>query len=123
MKNVRSILAVLVVWPAFGAINVPLTVQETVYPGSAAAVNRAADPVSIGVPLPADATTGATDVTSLTLTGAPVGQFRVLGRWPSGRIKWVLVDTQATLSAGQKSTGIALTGGGAGNFGGANLAT
>ena len=105
------------------AINVPLTVQETLYPGSASGITRTADPVTVGIPLPDDATTGATDVTQLTVTGANVGQFRVLGRWPSGRIKWVLVDTQASLTGGTQSTALALATGGSGNFGGSNLAT
>jgi hypothetical protein len=95
--------------PMWGAINVPLTIQEAVYPGSIAGVSRAADPVTVGIPLPDDTSTGATDVSQLGLSGASVGQFRVLGRWPSGRIKWVLVDTQASLAAGQKNISIALT--------------
>lgn len=107
---------------AEAAVNVPLIVQEAIYPGSVAGVTRAADPVSVGVPLPDDAANGITDVNQLTLTGASVAQFRVLGRWPSGRIKWVLVDTQADVAAGQKHTSMALTGGGNGNFGGPNLA-
>lgn len=87
---------VLLALPGWTAVNVPLAVQETIYPGSIPGITRSADPVTVGVPLPDDPTTGATDVNQLTLTGAAVGQFRVLGRWPSGRIKWVLVDTQAS---------------------------
>jgi hypothetical protein len=115
-----SVLSTLQVW---AAVNVPLTVQEAIYPGSVAGVTRTADPLTVGVPLPDDASTGVNDVNQLTLTGAPVGQFRVLGRWPSGRIKWVLVDTLASLTAGQTNTSISLSTGGSGNFGGANLAT
>src|SRR5262249_13678971 len=105
------------------AVNVPLTIQETIYPGGVAGVNRTNDPVTIGIPLPDDTTGGVSDVNQLTLSGASVGQFRVLGRWPSGRIKWVQVDTQASLGAGQTNTSIVLKDGGAGNFGGSNLAT
>jgi hypothetical protein len=115
--------ALLFVLPANAAVNAPLTVQEALYSGSVAGVNRTAEPVTVGVPLPDNATSGASDVNQLTVSGASVGQFRVLGRWPSGRIKWVLVDTQASLNAGQTNTSIALTDGGAGNFGGSNLAT
>ena len=52
-------------------------------------------------------------MSELGLTGATAGQFRVLGRWPSGRIKWVQVDTLASFSAGSTATGIAVTSGGA----------
>jgi hypothetical protein len=107
---------------AQAAVSVTLKIQESLYPGSVSGVTRTGDPITIGVPLPDDPTTGATDVSQLTLTGATVGQFRVLGRWPSGRIKWVLVDTQASLSAGATNTSIALSSGGSGNFGGADLA-
>jgi len=103
------------------AINVPLTVQEALYPGSIPGVARTNEPVTVGIPLPDDATNGATDVSQLGLSGASVGQFRVLGRWPSGRIKWVLVDTLANITAGSTNTSIALSAG-AGNFGGGNLA-
>ena len=108
--------------PLYAAVNVPLTVQEAIYPGSIAGINRTAEPLTVGVPLPDDPNTGVSDVNRLTLSGAAVGQFRVLGRWPSGRIKWVLVDTQADIVAGQPNTAISLTDGGSGSFGGSNLA-
>jgi hypothetical protein len=123
MKQVLFLLNFMVALPVWSAVNVPLTIQEALYPGSAAGVARTADPVTVGIPLPDDPIKGVTDVNQLTLNGATVGQFRVLGRWPSGRIQWVQVDTQATLSAGQKNTAITLTDGGTGNFGGPNLAT
>ncbi|MEO5741995.1 MAG: hypothetical protein ABIS29_15515, partial [Vicinamibacterales bacterium] len=127
MKHRSSIAAVLMLLAVVGprvhaAINIPLTIQEAVYPGSVAGMPRTAEPVSVGIPLPDNGATGATDVSQLTLTGANAGQFRVLGRWPSGRIKWVLVDTLASLAAGGTATGVALTTGGNGNFGGSDLA-
>jgi hypothetical protein len=119
-----TLIAIAIIGPrVHAALSVPLTIQEALYPGSMGGVTRTADPVTIGIPLPDDPATGATDVSQLTLAGATSGQFRVLGRWPSGRIKWVLVDTLASLSAGGTATGIALSTGGSGNFGGANLAT
>jgi hypothetical protein len=124
MKTPSAVLLfVILVSPLWAGVSVPLTVQEAVYPGSVTGVNRTTDPVTVGIPLPDDPVTGVSDASQLTLSGANVGQFRVLGRWPSGRIKWVLVDTQASLSAGQKNTAITLKDGGTGNFGGANLAT
>lgn len=128
MKH-RSLLALTLITLAVvgprvqAAATVPLIVQEALYPGSMPGLTRTAEPVSVGIPLPDDAATGATEISQLTLTGAPAGQFRVLGRWPSGRIKWVLVDTLAALSAGGTATGIALTTGGSGNFGGSDIAT
>ncbi len=120
---ILTLSVLLITVPINAGVNVPLTVQEAIYPGSVPGVTRTADPVTTGIPLPDDPTNGVTDVSQLAISGAPVGQFRVLGRWPSGRIKWVLVDTQASLNAGQANTSIALTDGGSGNFGGSNLAT
>ena len=107
---------------AAGPLTVPLIIQEALYPGSMPGVARTSDPVTVGIPLPDDAVSGAADVGQLGLSGAPVGQFRVLGRWPSGRIKWVLIDTQASLGAGAVLQAITLTTGGGGNFGGPDLA-
>jgi hypothetical protein len=121
MKKLLILLSMIL--PGLAAVNVPLTIQEALYPGSMPGVDRSADPLTVGVPLPDSVTTGITDVSQLTLSGASVGQFRVLGRWPSGRIKWVLVDTLAKIIAGQPNTSISLVSGGAGNFGGSNLAT
>ncbi len=101
-------------------LSVPLTVQEALYPAApTTGIARSQDPVTVGIPL-ADSD-GINSTSQLGLRGASVGQFRVLGRWPSGNIQWVLVDTQADLSAGGKNTGITLING-SGNFGGANLA-
>jgi hypothetical protein len=106
-----------------GTLEETLTVQEALYSGGTAGVARTDEPVTVGIPLPDSATDGATSVANLTLTGTSVGQFRALGHWPSGRIKWVLVDTLASLSAGATDTDIAIkNSGGTGNFGGSDLA-
>src|SRR4051794_19267370 len=109
---VASILSIIFALSGQSAVNVPLTIQEAIYPGSIAGVTRSADPVTVGIPLPDDPTTGITDVNQLTLGGTAGGQFRVMARWPSGRIKWVLVDTQASLTAGGTNTSVVLTSGG-----------
>ncbi len=108
-----------------GTLSVPLTIQETLYTGGTSGVARTTEPVSVGIPLPDNSDVGTAEVSDLTLTGASgLQQFRVLGRWPSGRIKWVQVDTQATLLAGGSNTGVTLTKvRGSGNAGGFNLAT
>ena len=87
--------------PAFGAINVELTVQEE------SGINRVLEPVTFGFPIAEDS--NIVDVTSLCVkdsSGQVVpAQFRVLERWDSaasnasGTIKWVLVDFQASVSA------------------------
>jgi hypothetical protein len=100
------------------ALNVPLVIQEAIYPG-VSGIDRTRDPISVGIPLADSA--GITSEAQLGLSGADSGQFRVLGRWPSGNVKWVQVDTLADVPAGGQNTGIALTNG-AGNFGGSNLA-
>jgi hypothetical protein len=123
MKRSLFAFTTILALPAVAAVNVPLTVQETIYPGSIAGINRTADPVSVSVPLPDDPNNGASSPNTLTLAGASIGQFRVLGWWPSGRIKWLLIDTQANITAGQPNASIALVSGGNGNFGGPNLAT
>lgn len=106
--------------PAQAQLAVPLTIQEAIYPGAPTkGIARSQDPVTVGIPLPDSA--GISSVSQFGLQGAGVGQFRILGRWPSGNIQWVLVDTQADLAAGGKNSGIHLVKG-AGNFGGANLA-
>ncbi len=100
-------------------LRVNLTIQESIYAGISG-FSRQQEPVSVGLPL-ADAA-GIQNVSQLGLTGASAGQFRVLGRWPSGNIKWVLVDTLADVSAGKTNSSISLTSG-SGNFGGPELAT
>jgi exo-rhamnogalacturonan lyase-like protein len=100
-------------------LNVPLIVQESIY-GEIKGIARQQEPVSVGIPLADSA--GIQQASQLGLAGASAGQFRVLGRWPSGNIAWVLVDTLADVSAGKSNTSISLTGG-SGNFGGPDLAT
>lgn len=101
-------------------LNVPLTIQEALYPGApTSGITRDQDPVTVGIPLSDSA--GIKNVNQLGLAGAQVGQFRILARWPSGNAMWVLVDTQASLRAGGRNNGIGLTNG-RGNFGGPDLA-
>ena len=103
---------------ACAQIKIPLIVEESRFFGMSA-VPRSQDPVTVGIPLPDSV--GIRDTSQLGLTGTSNGQFRVLGRWPSGNIKWILVDTMADVTAGKQNTEIVLTKG-SGNFGGANLA-
>src|SRR4029077_6405524 len=107
--------------PARAQLNVPLTIQEALYPGAPTnGVVRKQEPVTVGVPLPDSA--GIKSESQLGLKGAAAGQFRILGRWPSGNAKWVLVDAQVDLGSGGRNTSTSLTTG-QGNFGGPALAT
>lgn len=95
-----------------------LTIQEAIYSGIGGYA-RFLEPVSVGLPLADSA--GIKDISQLGLIGAPAGQFRALGRWPSGNIEWVLVDTLADVGTGKTNSAISLSSG-HGNFGGADLA-
>lgn len=112
------IFAVVFTSPA--QLRIPLTIQEALYPGApTTGIARAQDPVTVGVPFPDSA--GIKNISQLGLSGSPVGQFRILGRWPSGNAMWVMVDAQASLAGGGKNTSISITPG-KGNFGGPDLA-
>ena len=105
----------------WAALSVPLTVQETIYPGGSAGVARTNEPFCQGVPIPVSANITSTGV--LGLTGATAGQFRILGTWDGTKAKWIEVcGVVATLTAGGTAT-VTLTDSGTGNFGGADLAT
>src|SRR5262249_24735125 len=66
---------------------------------------------------------GITETGVLGLSGASAGQFRILGRWPSGNAKWIKVcGIIPSLSAGGTTT-VTLTSAGSGDFGGAPLAS
>jgi hypothetical protein len=104
-----------------------LTVQEALFPGdqtgttfsSLGGIARTNEPFCQGVPL-ADSL-GISNDQTLTMTGVTAGQFRTLGRWPSGNIKWVQVcGIVASITAGGTAT-VTLESGGGGNFGGSNI--
>jgi hypothetical protein len=105
--------------PGRSGLPVALTIQESIY-GDISGINRSGDPVTLGVPI--SDSSQINNISQLGIAGASVGQFRVLGQWPSGNIKWLLVDTQADVPAGGQNTAISLTTG-TGSFGGATLAT
>lgn len=114
---------------ASAQVNVPLTVQEALWPmakaksATAEAVANAAngmarsnEPWTGGVPLP-DSWNVSASAPQVSLTGVSMAQFKCLAVWPSGNCKWLLVDTQIpSLSAGG-TAGLTLTSGN-GNFGG-----
>jgi hypothetical protein len=102
------------------ALNVPLTVQEALYPGGSTGIARTNEPFCMGVPV-ADAA-AVTGTSSLGLTGAAAAQFRILGKWPSGNAKWIKVCGIVPSLAAGRTTTVTLTDSGGGNSGGPNLA-
>ena len=102
---------------AFAALNVPIIVKEAL-PKNISGVDRINEPLTVGIPL-LDSD-NIRDINQLGLSGASIGQFKVLRKYRSGNIHWVLVDTQISLPANKHSV-IHLTCG-SGNFGGSNLA-
>jgi hypothetical protein len=102
---------------AAGHLHVPLTIQEGIY-GDAKGVARHQEPVTVGIPL-ADSE-NIKNISHLGLQGASAGQFRVLGRWPSGNIEWLQIDTLADTSPGELNNSVSLVEG-SGNFGGTDL--
>lgn len=99
-------------------IYIPIIVQEAL-PIGESGVDRFSEPFSVGLPLPDNA--GITNISQLGLSGTNRGQFRALGWWPSGHIKWVLVDGLTDVPADGLTSSIALISGN-GNFGGNDLA-
>jgi len=123
----------IIVAPA--TLSIPLTIQEALYPGGTTGVARTNESFCMGVPIPDSAQLDAGEwnalglsgsdagLTTLGLTGATAGQFRVLAVWPDGYAKWIeTCGILSSLSAGSTAT-VTLTNSGSGNFGGSNLAT
>jgi chitodextrinase len=105
--------------PPPGTVNVPLIIQESIYPGITG-LTRVQDPLTVGIPLSDSASI--TSESQLSLTGASAAQFQILGRWPSGNAKWVLIDTLADVGAGGQNGSVSLVRG-SGDYGGSDLAT
>ncbi len=68
-----------------------------------AGYQRAAEPVTLGVPLPRGLLSGADE---LTLSDPAAGQLSLqadpLAHWPDGSIKWLLLDFQLSVAAGAR---------------------
>ena len=78
--------------------SIVLKVTET------AGITRREYPLTRGVPLPQGAVAGVENLSLQDAQGRDVPvQLRVLGRWPDGSTKWVLVDFQADVEAGQEA--------------------
>lgn len=84
-------------------------------------ITRSTEPLTVGIPLPDVANYISTS--NANIVNISSGQFECLGQWPSGRCKWMQVDTFVpSLTAGTTTT-ISLNTAGTGSYGGSNLAT
>jgi len=118
-RLISTLLLGLLSGISYAQLPTQLTIQEAVYPvlpnctghdcgtsGYVPGITRSGSPVTVGIPL------GDADqiqsLSQLGLIGTSIGQFRVLASWPSGNLKWVLVDTQADVSANSTNTNISI---------------
>ncbi len=90
------------------SLNIPITVKEALPANVASGWDRTEETVRLGVPLMEGA--GISSIDQLAVRGATDFQFRVMETWPSGNIKWVLVEFPASVPA-NGSRSYALTNG------------
>lgn len=100
-----------------GPVSVPLTIHELL-PVGTTGMARTNEPATFGIAL--KDSDGVQTVGSLGLSGASTYQFKPLSYHPSGNLKWVLVDTIGSVSAGGTAQMTLTTG--SGNSAGTNLA-
>lgn len=91
-------LAVIIFFPCLGrTVEVALTV------GDPAAVHRAGWPVTSGVPLAEGALRDPQATALYSADGREIPlQTEALSRWPDGSVRWLLLDFQTDLEAGEK---------------------
>lgn len=76
-------------------LNIPIITHEALSQNMTG-MKRINEPLTLGIPLPEDLFIN--NINQLGLKGVDIQQFRPLAYWPNGAIKWVLVDTQISLS-------------------------
>lgn len=100
-----------------GAFSIPLTLKQLlpaddaggIDPSDVPGVALTNEPASFGVPLADAASVTAVGQLAVTRNGTPIpAQFRILNRYASGNIQWVLVDVQADVAANGTNTALAL---------------
>ena len=98
MKGVLALLLFAGLLPA-QTLDVPLTVEETV------GVNRAAEPVTTGVPLPKGMLRDEERLRLIGPDGKPVpAYFRVVNRWWTDPVFWVDCGSGARVELGRGET-------------------
>jgi len=106
---IRAVVAILVaaVLPTLSAMAGPFETITNLELKEPSGIPRANWPVTTGVPLPEGALENLGDAVLLDTDGKPVpAQFEVLSRWipGDGSVRWLLVDTQASLEPGELAT-------------------
>jgi len=114
---ISILFSFLIVRNSTASLNIPITVQEALSK-DVSGIDRTNEPLTIGIPLMDS--DNIKDISQLGLSGVSMGQFRVLRRYDSGNIQWVLIDTQVSLPANGTTTIYLTTG--SDNFGGEDLA-
>lgn len=79
------------------AIDIPIKVREALPANITIGWNRINEPVKLGIPLMDKE--GISSISQIGLQELSIYQFRVLERYPSGNIRWLLADLPATVSA------------------------
>ncbi|MFH0920343.1 MAG: hypothetical protein V1913_08255, partial [Fibrobacterota bacterium] len=93
----KMILTLFVFIAGAWALDIPITVKEALPANVTAGWARSGEPVKLGVPL-LDAE-NISSTTQLGIQGVTDVQFRVMARYATGNIRWVLVDFPASVSA------------------------
>jgi hypothetical protein len=96
-KNMLSAKAKKAAAREFKRTGVTLTIQEPI------GIERRAEPVTSGVPLPEGCVKRASDLRLLDAAKKPVPcQFTTQCLWPDGSVKWVLLDFRADVRASNR---------------------
>jgi hypothetical protein len=82
------------------------TLPVELYLDEPSGISRTADPITTGIPLPQGLVSDSAGLTVTDGNGTPVPcQLQVMNRWPfDNSIRWLLMDFQADVSAGQTKT-------------------
>ncbi|MFH0920414.1 MAG: T9SS type A sorting domain-containing protein [Fibrobacterota bacterium] len=87
---------------SLSALDIPIKVREALPGNIATGWARSGEPVKLGVPLMDKE--GISSENQLSIQGLSDYQFRIMERYPSGNIRWLLVDFPATVNASDTAT-------------------
>ena len=105
-KRYASLFIALVLFPLLALAQLPatITVQPVLHTGATDAAHTS-EPVCTGLPIADSDAVSPANLSQLGLSGGPIiGQFRVLGKWPSGNVKWLQVCTLMTTAPNGSAT-------------------
>lgn len=105
---------------ALAPVDVPLLVHQAL-PKDAAATAHPDAIVTFGLPFPEGQVPEIAGRPALRVKGGGVWQASTLDRWDDGSVRWALIDTRASVGAGQTVGGLSVVAG-VGKSAGSNLA-